>query len=64
MLEVARENLGSDLQELRQLTLPDDPLPDADATVAVGHPLNYLPRAFGDETLPVGLHVVTGVRET
>ena len=31
--------------ELRQLALPDDPLPDADAIVAVGHPLNYLPDA-------------------
>ncbi len=29
--------------ELRRLTLPDDPLPAADAIVATGHPLNYLP---------------------
>ena len=31
--------------EVRRLTLPDDPLPDADAIIAVGHPLNYLPTA-------------------
>ena len=27
------------------LALPDDPLPPADAIVAIGHPLNYLPDA-------------------
>jgi SAM-dependent methyltransferase len=42
MLEIAREVVG-DAAELHQLALPDDPLPDADAIVAVGHPLNYLP---------------------
>jgi hypothetical protein len=30
---------------VRQIVLPDDPLPEADAIVAVGHPLNYLPDA-------------------
>lgn len=42
MLEIAREVVG-DTAEIRPLTLPDDPLPAADAIVAVGHPLNYLP---------------------
>src|SRR5262249_7576908 len=45
MLDVAREVIGDRAQEVRQLTLPDDPLPRADAIVAVGHPLNYLPDA-------------------
>src|ERR1700761_4052430 len=42
MLEVARDFLGS-AADLRVLALPDDPLPAADAIVAIGHPLNYLP---------------------
>jgi SAM-dependent methyltransferase len=42
MLEIARELVG-EAAEIRRLTLPDDPLPAADAIVAVGHPLNYLP---------------------
>jgi SAM-dependent methyltransferase len=41
MLELARELVGAGA-EIRRLTLPDDPLPAADAIVAVGHPLNYL----------------------
>jgi SAM-dependent methyltransferase len=41
MLEIASEVVG-EAAEVRQLTLPDDPLPAADAIVAVGHPLNYL----------------------
>jgi SAM-dependent methyltransferase len=45
MLDVARELVGDSAQDVRQLTLPDDPLPAADAIVAVGHPLNYLPDA-------------------
>jgi SAM-dependent methyltransferase len=45
MLDVAREHLGAGAPELRALALPDDPLPDADAIVGVGHPLNYLPDA-------------------
>jgi SAM-dependent methyltransferase len=41
LLELAREHApGADL---RRLVLPDDPLPPADAIVAVGHVLNYLP---------------------
>ncbi|HWF50225.1 MAG TPA: class I SAM-dependent methyltransferase [Solirubrobacteraceae bacterium] len=42
MLEIARERLAG-AAEVRQLTLPEDPLPEADAIVAVGHPINYLP---------------------
>jgi SAM-dependent methyltransferase len=45
MLGVAREQVGGLAEDLRQLTLPDDVLPEADAIVAVGHPLNYLPDA-------------------
>lgn len=45
MLEVASSLVGSHVADLRQLTLPYDVLPQADAIVAVGHPLNYLPDA-------------------
>jgi SAM-dependent methyltransferase len=45
MLEIARDLVGDTVEELRQLTLPDDRLPEADAIVAIGHPLNYLPDA-------------------
>jgi hypothetical protein len=45
MLEIARDLVGDTVEELKQLTLPDDPLPEADAIVAIGHPLNYLPDA-------------------
>lgn len=49
MLEVARDFLGEAMPtpaaDLRLLALPDDPLPPADAIVAIGHPLNYLPAA-------------------
>src|SRR5580704_820732 len=52
MLDVARDVLADRAQEVRQLTLPDDPLPEADAIVAVGHPLSYLPSADAiDEAL-------------
>ncbi len=44
MLEVARDFLGPGA-DLRVLALPDDPLPEADAIVAIGHPINYLPSA-------------------
>ena len=43
MLEIARETAPG--AEVRRLTLPGDPIPAADAIVAVGHPLNYLPSA-------------------
>jgi SAM-dependent methyltransferase len=42
MLKLARVNLGPDV-DLRRLTLPDDPLPAADAIVSVGHAVSYLP---------------------
>ena len=44
MLELAREVAG-DAKDIRELVLPDDPLPRADAIVGVGHCLNYLPDA-------------------
>ena len=42
MLGLARDYLGPDTPELRRLVLPDDPLPQVDAIVGTGHPLNYL----------------------
>jgi SAM-dependent methyltransferase len=41
MLGLAREHAPG-AEEIRRLTLPDDPIPDADAIVGVGHALNYL----------------------
>ena len=41
MLELARRYAPE--AELRQLALPDDAIPEADAIVSVGHVLNYLP---------------------
>jgi SAM-dependent methyltransferase len=46
MLDLARDTLGDQAQlTLRQLTLPDDPLPAADAIVSVGHVISYPPGA-------------------
>jgi SAM-dependent methyltransferase len=42
MLELAREVVDG-AEEIRQLVLPDDPLPGCDAIVSVGHALSYLP---------------------
>jgi SAM-dependent methyltransferase len=42
MLELAR-SYAPGAVDVRQLTLPDDPLPQADAVVSVGHVLSYLP---------------------
>jgi len=42
MLELARETAPG-AEGFVRLTLPDDPVPDADAIVGVGHPLCYLP---------------------
>jgi SAM-dependent methyltransferase len=42
MLELARVT-APDAEEVRELVLPDDPLPRADAIVSVGHTLSYLP---------------------
>jgi SAM-dependent methyltransferase len=44
MLELARAELGEGA-DLRRLTLPDDPVPAADAIVSVGHVISYLPDA-------------------
>jgi SAM-dependent methyltransferase len=44
MLEIAREYVP-EAYEIRRLVLPDDPIPDADAIVAVGHVFSYLPNA-------------------
>jgi SAM-dependent methyltransferase len=41
MLALARE-YAPGAEEIRQLVLPDDPLPPADAVVSVGHVLSYL----------------------
>ncbi|HLN15695.1 MAG TPA: class I SAM-dependent methyltransferase [Acidimicrobiales bacterium] len=41
MLDLARDYAGE--ADIRQLTLPDDPLPEADAVVSIGHVINYLP---------------------
>jgi SAM-dependent methyltransferase len=42
MLDLARDHLHGGA-ELRRLALPDDPLPEVDAVVSVGHVLSYLP---------------------
>jgi SAM-dependent methyltransferase len=42
MLEIA-SGYVPDAREVRRLVLPDDPIPPADAIVAVGHPMSYLP---------------------
>ena len=42
MREIAAGFVGS-AATIRRLTLPDDPIPPADAIVSVGHALNYLP---------------------
>jgi SAM-dependent methyltransferase len=44
ILSQARAELGEEA-DLRRLTLPDDPLPAADAIVSVGHVISYLPDA-------------------
>lgn len=42
MVELARQ-VVPDAEEIRPLTLPDDPIPECDAIVSVGHMLSYLP---------------------
>jgi SAM-dependent methyltransferase len=42
MLDLARE-YAPGAEEIRQLVLPDDPVPPADAVVSIGHVLSYLP---------------------
>jgi SAM-dependent methyltransferase len=41
MLELARQT-APDAEDIRQVVLPDEPLPEADAVVSVGHVLSYL----------------------
>lgn len=41
MVELAREHAPG-TEETSVLALPDEPIPQADAIVGVGHPLNYL----------------------
>ena len=48
MLDIARTYVP-DAHEIRRLVLPDDPILDADAIVAVGHVLSYLPDAAAIE---------------
>ncbi|MDP9299972.1 MAG: class I SAM-dependent methyltransferase [Actinomycetota bacterium] len=54
MLDIAQDYAG-DVQEIRRLTLPDDPIPDADAIVSVGHVANYLPDADAIERALVAM---------
>jgi SAM-dependent methyltransferase len=42
MLELTRRNVP-DAEDIRVLTMPDDPLPACDAVVSIGHPVSYLP---------------------
>lgn len=49
MLEVARTLVGPGAEDVRRLTLPEDPLPQVDAIVAIGHPISYLPDAVAIE---------------
>ena len=41
MLDLAREYVP-DAEAVAQLSLPDDPVPEVDAIVSIGHPLSYL----------------------
>ena len=45
MLDLAR-GYAVGAQEIRVLVLPDDPIPEADAVISVGHVLSYLPDAW------------------
>lgn len=44
MLELARRHAPG-AEDVRRLVLPDDPIPEADAIVSIGHVLSYLPDA-------------------
>jgi len=66
MLDIARRHAPGAVAYQR-LTLPDDPLPEADAVVSTGHVLSYLPdeaaidralRAIARAVLPGGLFAV------
>ena len=60
MLELARGHAGA-AEEFRQLVLPDDPIPPADAVVSVGHVLSYLP---DEATIERALVRVAGALKT
>jgi SAM-dependent methyltransferase len=55
MLDVARDRVGAGAVDVRRLTLPDDPLPEVDAVVAIGHPLSYLADAEAVERAVVAM---------
>ena len=55
MLELAQREVAE--ADLRLLTLPDDPVPPADAIVSVGHVLSYLP---DEEALERALVAIAG----
>jgi SAM-dependent methyltransferase len=54
MLEIARETVP-DAEGIERITLPDDPLPEADAVVSIGHALCYLPTVEAVERSLVAL---------
>ncbi len=56
MLDLARQ-WADGAEDIRQVTLPDDRLPSADAIVGVGHALNYLPDA---EAIDRALEAIAG----
>ena len=41
MLEIARDHAAG-AEDFRLIALPDDPLPEVDAIVGIGHPISYL----------------------
>lgn len=48
MLDLAR-SVAPDAEDVRRVVLPDDPVPECDAVVGVGHALSYLPDAASIE---------------
>jgi SAM-dependent methyltransferase len=56
MLDLARAT-APDAESVVQITLPDDPLPVADAVVSVGHALSYLPSVEAIDRALVALAV-------
>jgi SAM-dependent methyltransferase len=54
MLELARATVP-DAEAIERITLPDDPLPPADAVVSIGHALCYLPTVEAVERSLVAL---------
>ncbi len=54
MVDLARET-APDAEAIERVTLPDDPIPEADAVVSIGHVLCYLPSVDAAERALVGL---------